>query len=255
MDDMAHLRTEHLVKSYGGFRAVAGVSLAVAEGEVHALIGPNGAGKTTLVALLDGSSKADDGRVYLGGHDITDLPQHKRGQLGLGRSYQRSCLIPGFTAVENMMTGLLGMQTRPSLFAHYFRPVFADTAWHKLAMQHLAEVGLEGRGDIPVAELAHGEQRRLELALALLRGSQFLLLDEPMAGVDDTGRKEMTRLVGRLRGKRTILLIEHDMDVVFALADRISVLVGGRVIASNTPQAIARDKRVQQSYLGEAGYA
>lgn len=252
---MTHLRVENLVKSYGDFLAVAGVSLAVASGEVHALIGPNGAGKTTLVALLDGSSKADSGRVYLGDHDITHLPQHRRGRLGLGRSYQRSCLINDFTATENMITGLLGMETRPSWGVQYFRPAFSDSGLRGLAVTHLAEVGLDGRADIPVAELAHGEQRRLELALALLRGSQLLILDEPMAGVDDSGREEMTGLIRRLRGKRTILLIEHDMDVVFALADRISVLVRGRVIVSDTPQAIAQHKEVQQSYLGEVGYA
>lgn len=248
------LATENLHKSYGELRAVAGVNVAVAAGELHALIGPNGAGKTTLVALLDGSVAADRGRICLMGQDITRLPQARRAGLGLGRSYQRSCLVNTFTALENAIVGAIARQGQTSFVAGFLGSAFGNPNLRARGLAQLEAVGLAGRANVPVADMAHGEKRRLELALAVARGDRLLLLDEPMAGSGDAGRAEMTRLIRGLRGRLAILMIEHDMDVVFALAHRISVLVGGQIIASGSPEAIAADKAVQRAYLGsEAG--
>ena len=243
------LRVSGLRKCFGGVTALDDASLAVEAGELHALIGPNGAGKTTLVQLVSGADRADVGRIELDGVEIGGLPMHRRVALGLARSYQVSSLFPAFTALENVA---LAVQARARWRCAVWRPVQAQAALFDEARQVLDTVGLGGRPDVAAGELAHGERRRLELGLAFATGARLLLLDEPMAGL---GPEESARLIELLRafkGRVTIVLVEHDMDAVFRLADRISVLVHGRVIASGLPSQIRAHPEVRHAYLGES---
>ena len=249
----ALLRTVALQKRFGGVTATDNVSLAITRGEVHALIGPNGAGKTTLIAQLTGQLRPDAGRIHFAGRDITSLSTPARVRLGLARSFQITSVLQDFTALDNVA---LAVQAHQGHSFRFWKPARRDAALRDPAMAALCDVGLGARAEVLAAQLSHGEQRQLEIAMALASNPIMLLLDEPMAGM---GPDESARLVAylkTLKGTRTILLVEHDMDAVFALADRISVLVYGRVIATDAPAAIRTNADVRQAYLGdEAAHA
>jgi branched-chain amino acid transport system ATP-binding protein len=243
------LRVEGLCKSFGGVVATDHLALTVREGEAHAIIGPNGAGKTTLLAQLAGELRPDAGRIFLDGREITGLPAHERVRIGMARSFQITNLLGTFSARDNVQVAL-----RPR-FGHSFvflRDAAADHDLNRRAEALLGEVGLADRGDVPAGELAHGEKRQLELAMALAGEPRLLLLDEPMAGVGHGESGRMIELLLRLKGDRAMLLVEHDMDAVFRIADRITVMVGGRAIAGGEPEAIRADPDVRRAYLGEA---
>ena len=249
----ALLCTVALHKRFGGVVATDNVSLEIKRGEVHALIGPNGAGKTTLMAQLTGQLRPDAGTIHFAGRDITSLPTPARAQMGLARSFQITSVLQDCTALDNVA---LAVQARQGHSFRFWKPARRDASLRDPAMAALREVGLSARADALAARLSHGEQRQLEIAMALASDPIMLLLDEPMAGM---GPDESARLVAylkTLKGKRTILLVEHDMDVVFALADRITVLVSGRAIATDAPAAIRANAAVRQAYLGdEAAHA
>ncbi len=248
----ALLAAHDLRKRYGGVAATDGVSLSVAAGEVHALIGPNGAGKTTLIAQLSGALAPDSGRIDFAGRDVTALGQSERVRLGLARSYQVTTLFGALSALDNVA---LAVQARSGSSMSFWRPVARESALFEEARGVLARIGLAGRESVPAAHLAHGEQRTLEVGLALATRPRLLLLDEPMAGMGPEESARMLALVRRLResdAALAVLLIEHDMDAVFRLADRISVLVSGRVVASGAPAQIRADAEVRKAYLGES---
>jgi branched-chain amino acid transport system ATP-binding protein len=242
------LEVRDLRKRFGGVYASDGVTLHVRRGEVHALIGPNGAGKTTLVAQLSGSLRADGGEIVFQGARIEHLPQHLRVKAGLARSHQVTSVFRRFTVLDNLA---LAIQARTGSSLSFWRPVQAERALFSEAREVAAEVGLGARTDAPAAALAHGEQRALELGLALATRPQMLLLDEPTAGMGPEESQRMVALVERLRGRVTVLLVEHDMDAVFRLADRISVLVSGRILATGSPADIRANPDVRRAYLGE----
>jgi branched-chain amino acid transport system ATP-binding protein len=237
-----------VTKRFGALTVSDGVDLTLAPGEIHALIGPNGAGKTSLVHQIAGTLTPDAGAIRFDGRDITRLPVHERARLGLARSFQITSVVPSFTAAENVA---LAVQARQGRTFRFFVPASRDRSLRDGAMAALETVGLAERADHPAGSLSHGEKRSLELAIALALEPRVLLLDEPMAG---TGHEESRRLVALLQGLRgrfAILLVEHDMQAVFALADRISVLVAGKVIASGAPDAVRADPAVRAAYLGE----
>ncbi len=244
----ALLAIEALVKRFGGLTATDQVSLEVPAGELHAVIGPNGAGKTTLIAQLAGELMPDGGSIRFAGENVTRLPTYKRVRRGLARSFQITSLFREFTTLDNVA---LAVQAQAGHNFRFWRPARAEAALREPARAILEQVGLGARADVPAAILAHGEKRALEIALALAGRPRLLMLDEPMAGMGPEDSARMVRFLSTLRGKLTILLIEHDMDAVFALADRITVLVYGRAIASGTPQAIRSNAEVRQAYLGE----
>ena len=244
----ALLHLDGLDKRYGALAVTRDVSLTVAAGEVHALIGPNGAGKTTLVGQVAGSIRPDRGRVVFGGHDVTALSPPRRARLGLARSFQIITLVGAFTARENVA---VAVQRRQGSSFRFFRDAAREGALNAEADAALADVGLGSRADIPAHALSHGEKRHLELAVALACAPKLLLLDEPMAGIGHDEAAGLLALLQRLRGRFAMLLVEHDMDAVFALSDRISVLVQGAVIASGPPAAIRADPAVRAAYLGE----
>jgi branched-chain amino acid transport system ATP-binding protein len=237
-----------LVKTFGALAATDNVSLDVREGEMHALIGPNGAGKTTLIAQLTGELRPDAGQIFFMGRDITGLPVDERARLGLARSFQITSVFDTLTAEGNVA---LSAQAREAHSFKFWTPARTIPALRQAAEQKLAAVGLSGRNHTVSADLAHGEHRQLELAMALATEPKMLLLDEPMAGLGTHESRAMTELLRELKSKFTILLVEHDMDVVFSLADRVSVLVLGRVIASGTPDEIRDNPDVRYAYLGE----
>jgi branched-chain amino acid transport system ATP-binding protein len=243
------LRVENLVRRFGGVLATDRLSLDVAKGELHAIIGPNGAGKTTLISQLTGQLLPNSGSVHFAGRDITRLPAWRRSALGLARSFQITSLLSGFTAADNVA---LAAQAHDGHSFRFWGDARKETRLRQAAHAALARVGLEHRADIVVSELSHGEQRELELAVALATSPQLLLLDEPMAGLGSIESARMVRLLQELRREVTIVLVEHDMDAVFALADRITVLVYGRVIASGLPAAIRANEEVRRAYLGDA---
>jgi len=244
----AVLLVENLRKSFGGLVVTDGVTLEISPGELHAVIGPNGAGKTTLIHQISGTLTPDEGRILLNGTDILALPHYERARLGLARSFQITSVLPRFSALENVA---LAVQARSGSSFRFLRPAAAERELNDAAMVALGEVGLEHRSDVVAAHLSHGEKRALELAIALALEPKLLLLDEPMAG---TGPEESDRIVAvmkKLKGRFAMLLVEHDMNAVFALADRISVLTYGRVLASGEPEAVRNDPAVMQAYLGE----
>jgi len=243
------LEIRDLRKTFGALRATDGVSLQLRPGEIHALIGPNGAGKSTLIHQISGSLMPDSGTIHFLGQDVSALDMAARARLGLGRSFQISSLAQEFSALRNVM---LAIQARQGSSFRFFRPVMADASLTEPAMAALERVGLAGRASVPAAELSHGERRQLEIAIALALGSKAFLFDEPMAGMGPEGSKSLTRFLDDLRHEAPILLVEHDMDAVFALADRISVLVYGRVVASGSVEEIRNDPEVRRAYLGEA---
>jgi branched-chain amino acid transport system ATP-binding protein len=242
------LEVEGLTKRFGGVVAADDISLTLSAGELHAIIGPNGAGKSTLIGQLSGEVTPDSGRIRFDGREITNLPVYRRSQLGLARSFQVTTLFPDFTALDNVA---LSVQARAGHSFRFWRNARREAELREPAAAALAQVGLAQRAAAVVADLSHGERRQLEIAMALAAQPRMLLLDEPMAGM---GPEESARLVEKLRdlkGTITVILIEHDIDAVFALADRISVLVYGRIIASGDPAAIRTDAGVRQAYLGE----
>ncbi|MEM9099630.1 MAG: ABC transporter ATP-binding protein [Pseudomonadota bacterium] len=242
------LQVEGLSKSFGALKATDAVSLDLRPGEIHALIGPNGAGKTTLIGQIAGGIAPDAGRILLAGEDITGLSVAARAKRGLGRTFQISSLGMDLTARRNVMIAAQGLQ---GLSFRFWRAVRADNALTTAADEALAAAGLPERAEIPVAELSHGERRQVELACALALKPRVLLLDEPMAGLGAEGTQAMTVFLDGLRAQVPILLIEHDMDAVFQLADRISVLVYGQIIASGTVEEIRANAQVRDAYLGE----
>ncbi|MDN2581152.1 ABC transporter ATP-binding protein [Aquibium sp. ELW1220] len=242
------LQLSNLTKTFGALKATDDVSLDLRPGEIHALIGPNGAGKSTLIHQIAGSLKPDTGTIRFLGRDVGALGVPERARIGLGRTFQISSLTPEFSALRNVM---LAVQARQGTSFRFFRPVMRDRSLTEPAMAMLERVGLADRATIPAAELSHGERRQLEIAIALALGSKAFLLDEPMAGMDPEGSKTLTGFLDQLRQEAPILLVEHDMDAVFALADRISVLVYGRVIATGSVSEIRNDAEVRRAYLGE----
>ncbi|WP_247895730.1 ABC transporter ATP-binding protein [Azospirillum brasilense] len=242
------LSTDSLVKRFGGLAATDGLSLSVAEGELHALIGPNGAGKTTLIGQLSGELTPDSGTILFDGRDVTRLPVHKRAQRGLARSFQITSIFPSFTALDNVA---LAVQAHAGHSFRFWRDAARDRRLADPARAVLERVGLGARADTRADALAHGEKRQLELAMALATGPRLLLLDEPMAGMGPEDSARMVELLRELKGGVTILLVEHDMDAVFALADRITVLVRGKDLASGTPEQIRNDPAVREAYLGD----
>lgn len=242
------LDVSDLVKRFGGITAVDHASLNVREHEIHAVIGPNGAGKTTLVAQLAGELKADSGRIKFCGRDITNLRPAQRARRGLARSFQITNVMLPMTLLENVA---LAVQAHAGHSFRFWKPVSRESAINDKAMDALRVVGLDDRADRVAREVSHGEHRQLEIAMALAMEPVMLLLDEPMAGMGPEETAVMTGILERLKGEKTILLIEHDMDTVFSLADRISVLVYGRVIATGTREEVRANREVQVAYLGE----
>jgi branched-chain amino acid transport system ATP-binding protein len=244
----ALLEIEGLTKRFGGVVASDGVDLAVRAGELHAVIGPNGAGKTTLIGELAGEIVPDTGRIRFAGENITTLPVYRRSRRGLARSFQITSLFNDFSALDNVA---LAVQAHSGHSFRFWRDPRSEAELREPARAALARVGLAGRADVIVASMSHGEHRQLEIAVALATRPRMLLLDEPMAGMGPEESVRMIALLRELKRDLTILLIEHDMDAVFALADRISVLVYGQVIASGEPTAIRANDAVRKAYLGE----
>jgi branched-chain amino acid transport system ATP-binding protein len=242
------LRTEGLCKSFGGVVATVDLDLSVQPAEAHAVIGPNGAGKTTLIAQLAGELAPSAGRIWFEGQDITHLPAQTRVHIGMARSFQITNVLSTFTVAENVQIALRPRRGHSFVF---LRDAGRDRELDRQARALLEEVGLEGRAEAVAGELAHGEKRQLELAMALASEPRLVLLDEPMAGVGHDEAARMVELLLRIKRDRAMLLVEHDMDAVFRIADRITVLVGGRAIASGAPAAIRDDPEVRRAYLGE----
>jgi branched-chain amino acid transport system ATP-binding protein len=237
-----------LEKRFGALVATDRVDLQVHAGEIHALIGPNGAGKTTLVAQIGGQLASDRGRIVFDGADIGHLPAHARARRGLARSFQLARLFTSASVLENLAFAVQAVSG--TSFAAW-RPAARETALEARAAEALAQVGLEGRAHVPAGTLAHGERRALEVGMALASRPRLVLLDEPMAGMGQDEALRMERLVATLRAHCAVLLVEHDVDLVFRLADRVSVLVAGRVIASGAPAAVRADAGVVAAYLGD----
>ena len=242
------LRVEKLVRRFGGLVATDNLSMEVARGELHAIIGPNGAGKTTLISQLTGQLMPNSGAIHFAGQDITRLPSYRRSGLGLARSFQITSLLRDFSAADNVA---LAAQAHAGHSYRFWANARKERGLREAAHAALARVGLDKRADVLVSELSHGEQRELELAVALATKPQLLLLDEPMAGLGATESQRMVALLKELRKEVTIVLVEHDMEAVFALADRITVLVYGRVIACGNPDEIRNNEEVRRAYLGD----
>ena len=242
------LQTNGISKSFGALKASDNISLDLRAGEIHALIGPNGAGKSTLIKQIAGNMQPDNGTVQFLGRDVTALDTVARARLGLGRTFQISALAMEFTVLQNAVLGALG--ERGGVF-RFFRPVMKDRALLERAREALKRVGLQDHAPTRTAELSHGQRRQLEVAVALTLKPKAILMDEPMAGLGAGGSKRLTGFLDGLRAEAPILLVEHDMDAVFALADRISVLVYGQVIATGTAAEIRSNAEVRRAYLGE----
>lgn len=243
------LEISELTKSFGAVRAADNVTFDLRSGEIHALIGPNGAGKTTLLHLVSGGIEPDSGTVSFLGNDVGQVDIAGRARLGMGRTFQVSSLIPEYSALRNVM---LAVQARQGSVFRFFARAASDSTLVQPAIAALSRVGLDHRASVPAEELSHGERRKLEIAIVLALGAKAFLLDEPMAGMGPEGSRELTALLRTLRQEAPILLVEHDMDAVFALADRISVLVYGRIIATGTVEEIRKDRGVREAYLGDA---
>lgn len=245
--DNAVLILQEVTKSFGGLRAVDRVSLQIFRGERRAIIGPNGAGKTTLFNLITGEIPVTAGRIILFGHDVTHLPVHRRAAMGLGRTYQITRIFPSLTVVENVVLAVLGLQPTKMALHRLLSP--GDPVY-KTAMAVLEQTGLAQRADVPARALSHGEQRQLELAIALAGAPQLLLLDEPGAGLSAAERVLIYQLIRSLPRSLTVILIEHDMDLALGLADWVTCLHYGQVIAEDTPERIRENEMVRQIYLG-----
>jgi branched-chain amino acid transport system ATP-binding protein len=241
------LAIESLVKSFGSVRVTDDVTLAIERGEMHALIGPNGAGKTSLIHQLSGLLSSDRGRIFLDGEDITHLDMAGRVKKGIARSFQITSILWGYTALENVA---LAVQARSGSSFQFLSPVAEERPLNSAAIDGLKRVGLEHRASVRAGNLSHGEKRQLELAIAIATAPKLLLLDEPLAGLGQEESKSVIRLLGKLKASFTIVLVEHDMEAVFALADRISVLIYGRVVATGTPSQVGTNPAVRAAYLG-----
>jgi branched-chain amino acid transport system ATP-binding protein len=242
------LSLRNLSKRFGGVVAVDGVTLEVAAGEVHALIGPNGAGKTTLIHQISGSLPVDFGQILFLEREITRLPAHQRVAAGLARSYQITSIFRRFSVLDNLA---LAVQARSGSSFSFWRPVAEESALFDEARRIASQVNLAQKVDSVASTLSHGEQRALEVGLALATRPKLVLLDEPMAGMGPEESKRMIELIGRIRAEVSVLLVEHDMDAVFRLADRISVMVNGRLIATGFPEQIRMNEAVRKAYLGD----
>ncbi len=248
VDKMSNLlEVSDLYKSYGGVTASDGINLAVKKGEIHAIIGPNGAGKTTLISQLSGMERPDKGVVMLNGNNITYKPSYARASLGITRSYQITSLLMSLSVLDNVA---LAVQAQHGHSFKFLRSARKITPLREEAMQALEKVGLQMRAEDITSALSHGEHRQMEIAIALASNAELMLLDEPMAGLGPEESATMIAFLKSLKGKKTILLIEHDMDAVFALADRISVLVYGKIIATGKPDEIRSNDDVRHAYLG-----
>ena len=245
----AILELESLRKSYGSLRVTDGVSLTLAEGECHALIGPNGAGKSTLVHLVSGLARSDGGRIAFAGRDVSRLDLAARARAGLGRTFQITSVVSAFTALENVA---LAVQARRGSSFRFLRDASREASLNDAARGMLATFDLAPRADVVAADLSHGERRLLELAIALAGEPRALLLDEPMAGMGAGESARLTDILLDLKARLPMLLVEHDMEAVFRLADRVSVLVDGRIVASGTPQEVRADPAARAAYLGDA---
>ena len=244
------LNISNLSKTFGGVVATDHLNLEIKQGELHAIIGPNGAGKTTLIAQLSGETLPDSGEIIFREENITALPPFKRSRLGIARSFQITSLMLEMDVIDNITLATLAQDNHSYKF---WKPARDDIDLQKSALSALKEIGLEERAFEKVGNLSHGEHRQLEIAMALATQPHLLLLDEPMAGMGTEEGRKILKILQKLKRRKTILLIEHDMDVVFALADRITVLVYGRVIASGSPQSIKEDEKVREAYLGSDG--
>jgi len=245
---MALLETQSLTKSFGALRAVNDVSLSIEAGSLHSIIGPNGAGKTTLFNLLTGTFPPTSGRILLDGRDITGTPAARVAHLGLARSYQRTTVFPAFSLLDNVWVAAFA--TGKSWGGLIWRKTGRYPEVGERARQALADVGLLAKADVPAREISHGEQRQLELAIALAAGPRVLLLDEPAAGLSPDETRKMVSLVRTLKGRYTIVLIEHKIDIIMSVSDRISVMYFGSLIAEGTPEEIQRNAEVRRAYLG-----
>ncbi len=243
----AVLEVKVLQKRFAGIIATNDLSLDVQQGETHALIGPNGAGKTTLIAQLQGELTPDGGHIFFNGRDITSEPPHRRAHLGIARSFQITSIFPQFTVLANVA---FAVQAQQGHSFHFFADAWTDSSLTRPAMEAIDSIGLSDRANVYAEDLSHGERRQLELAMALAMKPKLLLLDEPMAGMGRQDGQRMTRILEGLKNQYSILLVEHDMDAVFALADRISVLVAGKAIATGKPDDIRNDPAVKAAYLG-----
>jgi branched-chain amino acid transport system ATP-binding protein len=241
------LDVRDLAKAFGALRATDGVSLQVMEGETHAVIGPNGAGKTTLIGQLAGNLRPDAGTICFAGEDVTRLPAHARARRGFARSFQITSIYREFSALDNVA---LAVQAHAGHSFRFWQSARAERELREPARAVLEEVGLAARADVLAQNLSHGEQRQLEIAMALAGRPRLLLLDEPVAGMGTEESRRMVDFLATLKGRRTIVLVEHDMDAVFSLADRISVLVYGRIIATGRPDEIRANPEVRAAYLG-----
>ncbi|SFL39037.1 ABC transporter ATP-binding protein [Shimia aestuarii] len=242
------LKVEGISKAFGALQASKGITLDLRQGEIHALIGPNGAGKSTLIQQITGGLAPDAGRVVFGGQDVTTYSTAARARLGMARTFQISSLAMEYTVLQNVVLGALG--ARGGVF-RFFRPVMKDKALLAVARDALAQVGLEEFERFRTSELSHGQRRQLEVAVALTLKPRAFLMDEPMAGLGAEGTQRLMGFLDGLRAQAPILLVEHDMDAVFALADRISVLVYGEIIATGTVEDIRANPLVRSAYLGE----
>jgi branched-chain amino acid transport system ATP-binding protein len=245
---MNTLVVQRLVKRFGGLTATDHLDLEVREGEIHAVIGPNGAGKTTLINQLSGELRPDEGTIQFNGTEVTHEPVHRRARLGIARSYQITSVFLEFTALQNVMLAVQGASGESLSF---WQPVRKDSRLVDPAHELLRRVGLGAQASAPVAALAHGARRQLELAMTLALRPKVMLLDEPTAGMSHHESEGMVRLLEQLKGSYSIVLVEHDMDAVFALADRITVVVYGKPIACGTAQEIRDNQEVQLAYLGD----
>jgi branched-chain amino acid transport system ATP-binding protein len=242
------LRASGLCKSFGALRASDAVDFELLEGETHAVIGPNGAGKTTFIGQLSGDLRPDAGTILFAGEDVTALRSQARARMGFARSFQITSIYRDFTALDNVA---LAVQAHAGHSFRFWKPAREEHALREPARRMLEDVGLGARADVLAANLAHGEQRQLEVAMALATEPRLLLLDEPVAGMGSEESQRMVEFLATLKGRRSIILVEHDMEAVFTLADRISVLVYGRIIATGTPQEIRANADVRRAYLGE----
>ncbi|HUH87420.1 MAG TPA: ABC transporter ATP-binding protein [Pusillimonas sp.] len=242
------LELKGIVRRYGGIVATDHLNLSIAGGETHAVIGPNGAGKTTLIHQISGELSPNEGSMVFNGHDITHLPMHKRVGLGLARSYQITNIFRNCSVLDNLA---LAVQARSGSSMRFWRPAINDDQVFDQARELAEKIGLAQRLDAMAASLAHGEQRLLEVGLALATQPRMLLLDEPMAGMGPKESRSLLPLIQSLGNELTVLLVEHDMETVFQLADRISVLVSGRIIATGSPDEIRGNAEVRKAYLGD----
>jgi branched-chain amino acid transport system ATP-binding protein len=245
--ERALLATQGLTRRFGGLTAVKDVSVECHMGKVHAVIGPNGAGKSTLINMLSGDLTPSAGRVMLSGEDITGVPAHGISRRGVGRSYQKTNVFLPFTAIENCR---VAAQARLASSMRFFRAALANRAVNEAAERALDAVGLSHRAGTSVRALSHGEQRQVEIAMVLATAPRVLLLDEPLAGMGAEESARIVELLRRLVPDHAILLVEHDMDAVFAVADRLTVMVDGAVLESGPPEAIRASRAVQEAYLG-----